>query len=106
MLSYFLNLKVWILQSTVKSSKTQKLAATIKYETNLNFQCVTRNLRVFKGFGLYLSNYDQIFELFDKINFRSIAGEKKQDNEHKLAFALKSLREVVKAISSGRNKLI
>ena len=76
--------------STVFSSKTisfkgnaeknrAKLAATVKNETNLNFQFVTRNERIFKDFGVSLSKYGRIFEIFDKIDFRTLADEKERN---------------------------
>ena len=37
----------------------------------------TKLILIFKGFGDSLSEYGRIFELFDKIGFRTLAVEKK-----------------------------
>ena len=39
---------------------------TVKNETNLNFQFVTMNYRVFKGLVISLSKYSRIYEIFGK----------------------------------------
>ena len=53
-----------------------KIAATVKNETNPNFQFAARNWRVFKGSGVSLSQYSRIFELSENIDFLTLAGEK------------------------------
>lgn len=49
-------------------------------QTILNFQFVVRNYRVFKGFGVSLSKHSQIFELSERIDFRTLAGAKWEKN--------------------------